>query len=86
MNVFLNLDSSDFLLEYIYYDSASPEIINTTNAPFYLMQNGHDGSSLVMNQDAYGATSNNTSFHEAFLHQCLPLYYVFLHQCSAFSW
>jgi len=60
MNVFLNLDSSDFLLEYIYYDSASPEIINTTNAPFYLMQNGHDGSSLVMNQDAYGATSNNT--------------------------
>lgn len=60
MNIFLNLDSSDFLLEYIYYDSASPEIINTTNAPFYLMQNGHDGSSLVMNQDAYGATSNNT--------------------------
>lgn len=60
MNVFLNLDSSDFLLEYTYYDSASPEIINTTTAPFYLMQNGHDGSSLVMNQDAYGATSNNT--------------------------
>ena len=60
MNVFLNLDSSDFLLEYIYTDSASPEIINTTNAPFYLMQNGHDGSSLLMNQDAYGATSNNT--------------------------
>ena len=60
MNVFLNLDSSDFLLEYTYYDSASPEIINTTNAPFYLMQNGYDDSSLLMNQDAYGATSNNT--------------------------
>tara|TARA_R110001592_G_scaffold130516_1_gene343757 strand:+ start:707 stop:3070 length:2364 start_codon:yes stop_codon:yes gene_type:complete len=60
MSIFLNLDSSDFLLEYTYYDSASPEIINTTNAPFYLMQNGYDDSSLLMNQDGYESTTNNT--------------------------
>lgn len=60
MNVFLNLDSSDFLIEYIYYDSGNPEIINTTTAPFYLMENGHDGSSLLMNADGLESVTNNT--------------------------
>jgi len=63
MNVFLNLDSSDFLIEYKYYDSASPEIITTTDAPFYFMQNGHTDVPLLMNDDASENKTNNTRTH-----------------------
>ena len=59
MNVFLNLDSSDFLIEYVYYDSNNPEIINTDTAPFYLIENSHDSSSLLTNQDSVTVTNNN---------------------------
>ena len=60
MNVFLNLDSTDFLVEYIYYDNNAPEIINTDTAPFYFMANAHNGSSLLMQQDGLEAVTNNT--------------------------
>ena len=61
MNVFLNLDSSDFLIEYIYGEiGATADTINTDNAPFYFMQNGYDGSALLMNADGYESTTNNT--------------------------
>jgi hypothetical protein len=61
MNVFLNLDSSDFLIEYIYYGATgAADTINTNDAPFYLMQNGHDGSSILLNDDASDSVTNNT--------------------------
>jgi hypothetical protein len=62
MNVFLSLDSSDFLIEYIYSDisPSSPDIINTDTAPFYLMENGHNGSKQLMNQDGLESFTNNT--------------------------
>ena len=63
MNIFLNLDSSDYLIEYVYYDSNNPEIINTDDAPFYLMHNGYDNSILLMNRDGLDSVTNNTRNH-----------------------
>ncbi len=60
MNVFLNLDSSDFLIEYIYYDTSSPEIISTDDAPFYWLQNGHTKDSSLLNRDGLESITNNT--------------------------
>lgn len=60
MNIFLNLDSSEFLIEYVYHDSGSPERINTNEAPFYFMENGHTNIPLLMNQDGFDNITNNT--------------------------
>jgi hypothetical protein len=60
MNIFLSLNSSDFLVEYIYYDAQSPEIINTNTAPFYLLENGYLNSKQLLNSDGLENLTNNT--------------------------
>lgn len=55
MNIFLNLASTNFLVEYIYGD----EIINTTTAPFNFIENGHNNEPILLNDDgAINITSN----------------------------
>ena len=43
--------SSSVLMEYIYTDPSSPEIITTTAAPWYKMVDGHDGKEYYFNND-----------------------------------
>jgi hypothetical protein len=43
--------SSSVLMEYIYTDPSSPEIITTTAAPWYKMVDGHDGKEYYYNND-----------------------------------
>lgn len=56
MGTFLNLVSSNFLIEYIYGDN---DIINTTTAPFNFIENGHTGQPLLLNNDSSGSITGN---------------------------
>ena len=58
MIVFLNLSTNNILVEYIYSDLSNEEKIGTNEAPFYLMEDGHNGQRYVMNQDGITLTGN----------------------------
>jgi len=60
MSTFLNLSTSNILVEYIYYDPTSPDTISTNDAGFYLMEDGHNNEKYVMNADGAESYTGNT--------------------------
>ena len=60
MSTFLNLSTSNILVEYIYYDPTAPDTISTSTAGFYLMEDGHNEENYVMNADGSESYTGNT--------------------------